>query len=36
MPDIARDALREANAIADLCSAVRRLTKSAPGAEGVE
>ena len=35
MPDIARDALREADAMADLCSAVRRLTKSAPGAEGV-
>ena len=36
MPEVARDALSEANAIADLCSAVRRLTKSAPGAEGVE
>ena len=36
MPEVARDALRKANAMADLCSAVRRLTKSAPGAEGVE
>ena len=36
MPDIAQDALREANAIADLCSAVRRLIKRAPGAEGVD
>ena len=35
MPEVARDALREADAMADLCSAVRRLTKSAPGAEGV-
>lgn len=34
-PQSAQDALREADAIADLCHAVRRLTRHAPGAEGV-
>ena len=33
-PQKAQDALREADAIADLCNAVRRLTRHAPGAEG--
>ena len=33
MPDIARDALREADMIADLGKAIRRFTKSAPSPE---
>lgn len=36
MPDIARDALREADAIATLCQAVRGLTKSAPSLDVCE
>lgn len=35
-PKSAQDALREADAIADLCSAIRRLTRHAPGAEGTD
>ena len=35
-PTSAQDALREADAIADLCSAVRRLIRHAPGAEGAD
>jgi two-component system chemotaxis response regulator CheB len=31
MPDIAHDALREADEIAEVCRAMRRLTQSAPG-----
>lgn len=30
-----KEALHEADAIADLCNAIRRLTKNAPGDEGV-
>ena len=36
LPDAARDALREAGAIAELRKAIFGLTKSAPGAEGVD
>ncbi len=36
MPEVARDALREADTIADLCSAMRGLTQSAPGINGFD
>ena len=35
-PKSAQDTLREANAIADLCSTIRKLTRHAPGAEGAD
>jgi two-component system chemotaxis response regulator CheB len=36
MPEVAHDALREANEIAGLCNAIRRLTQRAPGIGGLD
>jgi hypothetical protein len=36
MPEVAHDALQEADAIAEVCRAMRRLTQSAPGLEGAD